>query len=158
MGQFSQCSIFWEWMHCVTLHWMKRPLMLMWSTDRCCFSNIKQYFDFSEPSASFYASFKDNKVFLMLGDVFYRLNSSNNKICIFLIRQIFLQLENLSWALQDSPCFSALPPSAAITVSTRSAITATCVHCFCPFILKERQDVRTEASFLSMLLCCILGP
>ena len=75
---------------------------------------------------------------------------------------------NLSWALEDSPCFSALPPSAAITVSIRRAITTTRVHCFCPFILKERRDVREEpcahgfvlelVTFLEFdTLSCLLG-
>lgn len=43
---------------------------------------------------------------------------------------------------EKKPCFSALPPSAAITASTSSAITAARVHCFCPSILKERRRQR----------------
>uniref|UniRef100_A0A3B4V5X1 Uncharacterized protein n=1 Tax=Seriola dumerili TaxID=41447 RepID=A0A3B4V5X1_SERDU len=39
--------------------------------------------------------------------------------------------------------------TAAITVSTRSAITATLVHCFCPFILKERQSFLHQCVLLS---------
>lgn len=53
-----------------------------------------------------------------------------------------------------SPCFSAFPPSPAVTVRTRRAMTARSVHCCCPVMLGERENrhrgITSTATYVTL--------